>query len=536
MTTLYRKYRPQTFSTLVGQDYITQTITNEISLNKLAQAYLFAGPRGTGKTSFARLLAKAVNCEARKDKEFEPCNSCLSCEEITSGRNIDVVEIDAASQTGVDNVRENIIENARFKPTKSKYKIFIIDEVHMLSTSAFNALLKTLEEPPEHAIFILATTEQHKLPATVISRCQRFQFKKISFDIMKERLKKICEEESVRVAPSVLERIIVRSEGGLRDAESLLGQVFALQLKTIDENDVGLILPISPIESVLNYLQCLLQKDVKGSFECLNALAEEGTVFDQFILQVLEILRVMLVLKNTDETHKLSSAYSEETVRSLKHLTETITSVELLRLIDLTLKRKQEIKSTPLPQLPLELLTVEFSSSSAEHSQFQIPLIQKNKGVEEKEHVISEKKPSPQSSSPTIKIQPPSLEEKEEEIETPSTLITASLDSIKQEWNNVITCLTKKSAALTFVAKMSLPKKIDTEGLVVTVPYDFHKEKLMEAKNRKIFEEVLEEIFKEKIRFWCEQDTSKNEPSDNQKINENELSDLMAAFGGEVVG
>jgi DNA polymerase-3 subunit gamma/tau len=163
MTTIYRKYRPQTFSSLVGQEYIVQTITNELKLNKLAQAYLFSGPRGTGKTTLARLLAKAVNCEKRKEGEFEPCDTCTSCQEITAGRNVDVIEIDAASQTGVDNVRENIIENAQFKPTRSKYKVFIVDEVHMLSTSAFNALLKTLEEPPAHVLFILATTNH--LPA-----------------------------------------------------------------------------------------------------------------------------------------------------------------------------------------------------------------------------------------------------------------------------------------------------------------------------------------------------------------------------------
>jgi DNA polymerase-3 subunit gamma/tau len=191
MTTLYRKYRPQKFTDLVGQEYIVQTITNEIKLEHLAHAYLFSGPRGVGKTTLARLLAKAVNCSNRAKDTFEPCEECSSCQEITLGRNVDVIEIDAASQTGVDNVRENIIENAQYKPTKSPYKVFIIDEVHMLSTSAFNALLKTLEEPPAHCIFVLATTELHKLPATILSRCERFNFKKNSLYDNERTLRKI---------------------------------------------------------------------------------------------------------------------------------------------------------------------------------------------------------------------------------------------------------------------------------------------------------------------------------------------------------
>ena len=181
MLSLYRKYRPQTWAELIGQDPIKLTLQKELETSKLAHAYLFSGPRGTGKTTAARLLAKALNCAERPDGKSEPCNRCSSCEEISRSQSIDVLEIDAASHTGVDNIRENIIDSARFSPTKSRYKIFIIDEVHMLSTSAFNALLKTLEEPPAHVFFILATTEPFKLPSTILSRCQRFDFKKNQF-------------------------------------------------------------------------------------------------------------------------------------------------------------------------------------------------------------------------------------------------------------------------------------------------------------------------------------------------------------------
>ena len=207
MPTLYRKYRPQKFAQVTGQEHIITTIVNEIATGQVAHAYLFSGPRGTGKTTTARLLAKAVNCETRANGASEPCDTCLSCVEISAGRNIDVIEIDAASHTGVDNVRENIIDNAQFKPTKSKWKVFIIDEVHMLSTSAFNALLKTLEEPPAHVIFILATTELHKLPLTIISRCQRFNFHKIPLEQMRARLQELASSEEVKIDDEVMESV-----------------------------------------------------------------------------------------------------------------------------------------------------------------------------------------------------------------------------------------------------------------------------------------------------------------------------------------
>ncbi|MFH2018535.1 MAG: DNA polymerase III subunit gamma/tau [bacterium] len=295
MSTLYRKYRPQTFENVIGQTHIIQTITNEISMGRVAQAYLFSGSRGVGKTTTARLLAKAMNCQNRKDGKFEPCEECLSCKEITGGRSIDVIEIDAASQTGVDNVRENIIENAQFKPTASKFKIFIIDEVHMLSNSSFNALLKTLEEPPAHAIFILATTELHKLPDTVISRCQRFNFKKIKFDDMLKRLEELAKSEGVKIDKDVLKRIINKSDGCLRDAESLLGQIFSLNIKKITTEDAQMILPTADAETVLNYVECLIQKNAGDAIRTVNHLGESGASLDQFAHDLFEILRLMII-------------------------------------------------------------------------------------------------------------------------------------------------------------------------------------------------------------------------------------------------
>src|SRR3989339_1561754 len=282
MPTIYRKYRPQTFAEIAGQEHITKTIASEIASGKIAHAYLFSGPRGVGKTTLARLIAKSLNCQNRAEGAFEPCNTCSSCTETTDGRNIDVIEVDAASHTQVDNVRENIIENAQFKPTRGKYKIFIIDEVHMLSNSSFNALLKTLEEPPAHCIFILATTEVHKILPTIVSRCQRFAFQKIPYELMKTRLEEICASEEIAVDKHVLDRIINKSDGCLRDAESLLGQIFSLNIKKITMADTAIILPASDATTVLQFITYLWQKQAGLAIELLQRLVTDGVNLEQF--------------------------------------------------------------------------------------------------------------------------------------------------------------------------------------------------------------------------------------------------------------
>src|SRR3989339_413240 len=276
MSTLYRKYRPQSFSDLVGQNHVKITLEHEIESNKIAHAYIFCGPRGVGKTTVARVLAKSLNCLRRKDGEHDPCGECDSCREITAGRSLDIIEIDAASHTGVDNVRENVIAVSRIAPTRYRYKVFIIDEAHMLSTPAFNALLKVLEEPPANVVFVLCTTEIHKIPATIISRCQRFDFRRLGTPDMMKKLKFIVNKEKIKIDDKILSAIARQSEGHMRDAESLLGQVVSIGGKEISAEEADLVIPRSDLGEALGLIGFLAKKDAGRAIELINKSAEEG--------------------------------------------------------------------------------------------------------------------------------------------------------------------------------------------------------------------------------------------------------------------
>ncbi len=515
MATIYRKYRPQTFSDVSGQEHITKTITNEIAQNKVAHAYLFSGPRGTGKTTTARLLAKAINCQNRKEGEFEPCNECSSCNEINNSSSIDIIEIDAASHTGVDNVRENIIDNAQFKPTKSKYKVFIIDEVHMLSTSAFNALLKTLEEPPGHAIFILATTELHKLLPTIISRCQRFTFGKIPFDIMKDRLEKIAEKEGVKIDKEVYQKIINKSDGCLRDAESLLGQILSLNLDKITSADAQLILPNSNVDYVINYLNSSLLGDVKDALEIIEKSTNEGGNLEQFLYDLLEILRSILLIKN-GFNQKMLTDYSEDTLKKIKNLSDKTETNKLIFSIEKTLSKKQQLKLSPLPQLPLELLAVEINSYGGNS---EITPENNTKKTEEKEKIkekTEEKKTNKVTSG--IKTVVSKITHKYK--------INSTLEDVEKIWPEVKQNISAKFHSIGLVLNMCELLEINSRGLRMGVPYALHKEKLEEMKTKQTIEEELQKKLNEKIPIYCQ--------IKEEKKTEN-LENLAAEFGGEVM-
>ena len=305
---LYRKYRPQTFSEIIGQEHIVQTLTNAISSGMVSHAYLFSGPRGSGKTSIARLLAKSVNCQNRKEREFEPCNKCQSCLEIMEGNSIDLIEIDAASHRGIDEIRE-LKDGILFVPTKSKYKVFIIDESHQLTKEAANALLKTLEEPPSHAIFVLATTEIHKMIPTIISRCQRFDFRKLTLPEITKRLEIISQKEKVKVEKAALELIALNSGGSIRDGESLLDQILTFagaseKGKEIKAEDIKDLLGLVEINLVSNFCDFIIQKKASEAVNFLNEIIDRGLDLQNFSKALINYLRQALILHLTAPSEK----------------------------------------------------------------------------------------------------------------------------------------------------------------------------------------------------------------------------------------
>ncbi len=352
---IYRKYRPKTFAEIIGQENIVRILENEIKTDKISHAYLFTGPRGLGKTTLSRLMAKSVNCLNRKEGQSEPCNKCDHCQSVNNGRFMDLIELDAASQTGVDNVRENIIAYSRIPPAQGKYKVFVIDECHMLSISAFNALLKILEEPPKYVIFILATTEIHKLPETIISRCQRFDFAKVGLEKIVQRMERIIKEEKVKIGKKILQTVALRSEGCVRDAESLLSQLLSLNDKNITQEEASLVIPPAQTGLIIQFLELIFKKDRAEGIKLINRLLEEGTNLDQFITDLIEFLRKILLVKVEAVNNDLYWQEDEETQKKIKELGEKTELKTLVSVIEEFIKTRVQLGYSEIPQLPIEL-------------------------------------------------------------------------------------------------------------------------------------------------------------------------------------
>ena len=325
-TALYRKFRPAKFSELVGQEHITKTIKNQILSDRVGHAYLFNGGRGTGKTSIAKILARAVNCLNLQDGE--PCNECEICKSALDGSLTDIVEMDAASNNSVEDVRE-IREAVNFLPTKAKYRVYIIDEVHMLSTGAFNALLKTLEEPPKHVKFLLATTEPQKIPATILSRCQRFDFKRISNEDIIKRLKIVCEESKIEISDEALNLIATLAEGGMRDALSILERCNQDGEDKIDENKIRDLVGIPKITYIKQIVESIINYDVDSSLKTVEEIIKEGKDLNNLLWEIIKYVKDILLFKSTGSIQ----TYTKEEVEDIKVLSEKISKEDLINLI-----------------------------------------------------------------------------------------------------------------------------------------------------------------------------------------------------------
>lgn len=325
-TALYRKFRPITFSELVGQEHITRTLKNQIVANRVGHAYLFNGGRGTGKTSSAKILARAINCLNSKDGE--PCNECEICKGAISGSLTDVVEMDAASNNSVEDIR-SIREEVNFLPTKAKYRVYIIDEVHMLSPGAFNALLKTLEEPPEHVKFILATTEPQKLPATILSRCQRFDFKRISNEDIIKRLKIVCDESNIEITDGALNIVAVLSEGAMRDALSILERCVQDGVNKIDEDKIKDLVGIPKITFVHSITQAIIEYDIEKALSSTEDILNQGKDLNNFLWEIIKYVKDVLIYKTSGKVN----LYSSEEIENIKNISDKVTKQRLVNLI-----------------------------------------------------------------------------------------------------------------------------------------------------------------------------------------------------------
>ena len=352
---LYRKWRPGRFDDVIGQEHITRTLKNSVAADRLGHAYLFCGPRGTGKTTSARLLAKAVNC-LHEDPAERPCNQCSICQSISSGRFLDLIEIDAASNTGVDDIRE-LRDKINFSPTEGRFKVYIIDEVHMLSTAAFNALLKTLEEPPPHVKFILATTEEHKVPVTIKSRCQQFNFRLLNQEEISQRLNWLADKEGFTIEPQALQMIARQGAGSLRDAESLLDQLVVAKDDVITAERTQMVLGTASNEAVARLTDAWLNRDGAGGLALIHEALASGTDARQFCRQMVAYLRELLLLQAAGDSIPL-----EATPEQKAEMLAQAQRAPRQGLID-AIKRFNEAALVAAgswqPQLPLELAFVE---------------------------------------------------------------------------------------------------------------------------------------------------------------------------------
>lgn len=530
MGSLYRQYRPQTFAEVVGQNHIKITLQNEIAQGNISHAYLFAGPRGIGKTTTARLLAKAINCSNRKDGESEPCNDCPACRDITTGKSLDVMEIDAASHTGVDNVRENIIENARFSPSQSKYKVFIIDEVHMLSTSAFNALLKVLEEPPAHVVFVLATTELHKIPATIISRCQRFDFRRVPIADITDHLATICQKEKVQCAPDVLAAIAKHSEGYLRDAIGLLGQILSLGETKITREHADLVLPHSHADLVLQFIVAIVHRQAADALRLIDRLMQDGVSLPQFTRDAVELLRQLMVAKITNSLDTAGMEFTHDEQRVLQEIFGQISVDRLVVIIDTLLARSALFKTSPIIQLPLELAAAELCGDSKPDQPPTLPTQPPDQPPSSTPKI--ETTPVPKPDKTITDAPPPVVLVVKEALK--ATISVVALEAVQTVWQKVSDELNDSHHSLSLMLRLGKPLSVNDGVVTVGFQFPLHQEIVGNAKNILTVSQTLSSMLGSDVTVSAIVSDQARIEIINQPA-PSSLTDIAAMVGGSVV-
>lgn len=508
---IYRKWRPQTFEDIIGQNHITQTLRNAIRLNRTAHAYLFSGPRGVGKTTTARIFAMALNCQHGPTET--PCGECTTCIRISQGQSMDVLEIDGASNRGIDEIRE-LRSKIGFAPVEGKYKIYIIDEVHMLTNEAFNALLKTLEEPPAQVIFIFATTAPHKVPNTILSRCQSFYFHRISVEEMVEKLKKIVSEDKLNIDVPSLRIIAQNATGSLRDAESILDQVITYSENEVTPEQVGEILGIMPHEVFYQLLETIIDKDTEAGLKIINKLIKDGIELNQFVQDLIIYSHNLSLIKILGKENAYSSIFTEQS--DLEKAWKLAAKTDIKNLLDIMeefKKVEEKIKFHHFPWILLELMIVKLSFSekkpARENSQakdtskgMDIPAKREEKS-EQKKVVIPEEKQK--ASAPEVGKKTLPESDKKYNLET--------------IWPKVLSRIKEEKISLYFCLVFGSNICIENEQLMISFSpeHSFHKENLEKKENKKKIEEILREEIGSNIRLNCishENNSEKNEVLD----------------------
>jgi DNA polymerase-3 subunit gamma/tau len=522
--TLYRKYRPKTFELVYGQDVIVKTLKNVIKNDKLSHAYLFTGPRGTGKTSSAKLFAKAINCSNNKDGDA--CNECENCKSFNNNSNPDIIEIDAASNNGVDEIRE-IKNKVSLVPSMSKYKVYIIDEVHMLSIGAFNALLKTLEEPPEYIIFILATTEPQKIPATIISRCQRFDFKSISHDKMKQCLENIISKENITIDDGAIEEIINNSKGGMRDAIGLLDQASAFCNNNITANDIEELSGNISIKQIRTFLLNIMQKEYNVIFDSISNYSSNGKDFALICEKIINYIREGILYKKKINTDKI---LDED-----KNIFDKLSDTDLYDLIDYLSDTLVKVKNSYQKELTFEVQMIQmidkiFNKESNVSRETSINEIKtENINVPRETSINEMKVENTNVPRETLKIEnkTDSVIEELKNVRINNILKNATKQNItfiKDLWPNINEYLINEKYKM--VAGMlvnATPVAASKKGIIITLPLESSISRIeKEYDNSK---ELLNEIYNEnyKVVYISEQYWKKVRPKFVEKAKNGEL-------------
>jgi len=536
---LARRGRPQLFSSVVGQEHVTRTLQNAISSNRIAHAYLFTGPRGVGKTTVARLFAKAINCKNRD--QSEPCNVCNSCVEISAGRSIDIIEIDAASNRGIDEIRE-LRENVKFAPVSVEYKVYIIDEAHMLTTEAFNALLKTLEEPPHHVVFILATTEPHKIPMTILSRCQRFDFRMLTRSQIAGRLKELLASDNLSVDDESLSLIAENADGALRDAESMLDQVLSFSNGELNADEVSRFLGLGSYQLLDNLAESIIKQDNVKSLEVLNSLADYGADLSQCLKKLVAYFRDLMVYKSNSA---LIDA-SETRLQKLTELSKAISLERLMKIVRLLIQTETDIKQLGYERLNFELSLIKLSRLRDDT----IPLDKVLGKLQELESRIYSETPEPTSGKSEAVYNNAMVGSAEIVEEKTEAIEVDEQDPLKSTWSNILKNIkTKCLPTLHAVLKEAYLVSIDDSAITIDFDAKFrwHRDQLSDSSNLKLLESGLSEVMGKPMKLSIQSNNtskdseSKDEtPASQKEMRQDALQDetvkmVLDIFNGRIV-